>query len=135
MMAYYQQYRQIWALLRELGLLENDIQGWSDRLESVSAIVQRGCASSGVPDAGLLLLDMIIELLQDILRNYDPFPAAAADESPAQLENQEGGPLPLPPPSARSLQRGSWVETSLTIPAAAAPTKKSYITHPRQNIK
>ena len=98
MMAYYQQYRQIWALLRELGMLENDIQGWSDRLESVSAIVQRGCASSGVPDAGLLLLDMIIELLQDILRNYDPFPAAAADESPAQLENQEGGPLPLPPP-------------------------------------
>ena len=98
MMAYYQQYRQIWALLRELGMLENDIQGWSDRLESVSAIVQRGCASSGVPDAGLLLLDMIIELLQDILRNYDPFPAAAADESPAQLENQEGGPLPLPSP-------------------------------------
>ena len=98
MVACYQQMRLIWSLLRDLGMLENDIQGWTDRLESVSAIVQRGCALSGVPDAGLLLLDMIIELLQAILRNDDPLPAAVADESPAQLEDQEGGPLPLPSP-------------------------------------
>ena len=134
-MACYQQVRQIRSLLRDLGMLENDIQGWTDRLENVSAIVQRGCALSGVPDAGELLMDMIIELLQAIPRNDDPLPEATADESPAQLEDQECGPLPPPPPSARSLQRGSWVETSLTIPAAAAPTKKSYITHPLQHIK
>ena len=63
-MAYYQQYRQIRAGLGEFGMLGNDIQGWSDRLESVTAIEQRGCATSGVPDAGFLLMDMIIELLQ-----------------------------------------------------------------------
>ena len=78
MMAYYQQNRQIRALLREVGMLENDIQGWSERLQSVSAIVQQGCSTNGIPDAGTLLLDMISELLQDVLRNYDPIPAAAA---------------------------------------------------------
>ena len=80
MMAYYQQNRQIRALLREVGMLENDIQGWSERLQSVSAIVQQGCRSNGIPDAGTLLLDMTSELLQDILRNHDPTPAAAATD-------------------------------------------------------
>ena len=68
MEAGYQQIRLIWTLLRDLGMLENDIQRWTDRLKSVSAIVQQGCAYSGVPDAGELLLDMIIELLQAIPR-------------------------------------------------------------------
>ena len=72
--------RQICALLREVGMLANDIQGWSERLQSVSAIVQQGCRSNGIPDAGTLLLDMISELLQDILRNHDPTPAAAATD-------------------------------------------------------
>ena len=77
MMAYYQQNRQIRALLRAVGMLEDDIQGWTERLQSVSAIVQQGCSTNGIPDAGTLLLDMISELLQEITRSYDPTPAPA----------------------------------------------------------
>ena len=39
-----------------------------------------GMQINGIPDAGTLLLDMISELLQDILRNHDPTPAAAATD-------------------------------------------------------
>ena len=76
MMAYYQQNRQIRALLRAVGMGEDVIQGWTERLQSVSAIVQQGCSTNGIPDAGTLLLDMISELLQDVTRSYDPTPAA-----------------------------------------------------------
>ncbi len=80
-------------------MLENDIQRWTVRLESVSAIVQRGCVSSGVPDAGELLLDMIIELLQAIPRIDEPLPEPG-EESPTQPRNQDRGSLPS------SLSRG-----------------------------
>ena len=77
MMAYYQQNRQIRALLRAVGMREDVIQGWTERLQSVSAIVQQGCSMNGIPDAGALLLDMISELLQDVTRSYDPTPEPA----------------------------------------------------------
>ena len=77
MMAYYQQNRQIRALLRAAGMREDVIQGWTERLQSVSAIVQQGCSMNGIPDAGALLLDMISELLQDVTRSYDPTPEPA----------------------------------------------------------
>ena len=89
-------------------MLENDIQRWTVRLESVSAIVQRGCVSSGVPDAGELLLDMIIELLQAIPRIDEPLPEPGEKSSlPASLSRGEVSAMgilelrrssPLPPP-------------------------------------
>ena len=77
MMAYYQQNRQIRALLREAGMLEDDIQRWAERLQSVSAIVQQGCSANGIPDAGTLLLDLISELLQDVTRSNAQTSASA----------------------------------------------------------
>ena len=77
MMAYYHQNRQIRALLREVGMLEVDIQRWAERLQSVSAIVQQGCSANGIPDAGTLLLDLISELLQDVTRSNAHTPASA----------------------------------------------------------
>ena len=96
MEAGFQQIRLIRSLLRDLGMLENDIQSWTDRLKSVSAIVHRGCDLSGVPDAGELLLDMIIELLQAIPREDKPLPEPE-DESPTQPRDQIRGPLPSTP--------------------------------------
>ena len=77
MMAYYQQNRQICALLREAGMLEDDIQKWAERLQSISAIVQQGCRANGIPDAGTLLLDMISDLLQDVTSSFAQTPASA----------------------------------------------------------
>ena len=77
MMAYYQQNRQIRALLREAGMLEDDIKRWAERLQSISAIVQQGGRANGIPDAGTLLLDMISDLLQDVTRSFARTPAPA----------------------------------------------------------
>ena len=77
MMAYYQQNRQICALLRTAGMREDAIRGWTERLQSVSAIVEQGCSMNVIPDAGAFLLDMISELLQEVTHSYDPTPAPA----------------------------------------------------------
>ena len=76
--ANYQQLRQIGALLGATGMREDAIRGWTDRLQSISAIVEQGCSMNGIPDAGALLLDMISDLLQEITHRYDPAPAPAA---------------------------------------------------------
>ncbi len=96
MEAGFQQRRLIRTCLRDLGMLENDLQYWTERLENVSAIVHRGCDLSGIPNAGELLLDMIIELLQAIPRSGVPSPEPE-DESPAHLSDQSRGPLPSSP--------------------------------------
>ena len=75
--AYYQQHRQISALLRTAGMREDAIRGWTDRLQRISAIVEQGCSMNGVPDAGALLLDMLSDLLQAITHSYDPVSASA----------------------------------------------------------
>ena len=75
--AYYQQNRQISALLRTAGMREEAIRGWTERLQSISAIVEQGCSMNGIPDAGALLLDMISDLLQEVTHSYDPSPAPA----------------------------------------------------------
>ena len=75
--AYYQQNRQISALLRTAGMREDAIRGWTDRLQSISAIVEQGCSMNGIPDAGALLLDMISDLLQEITHSDEPAPAPA----------------------------------------------------------
>ena len=77
MEAYYQQNRQICALLRTAGMREDAIRGWTERLQGISAIVEQGCSMNGIPDAGALLLDMISELLQEVTHSYDPTPAPA----------------------------------------------------------
>ena len=96
MEAGFRQRRLIRTCLRDLGMLENDLQYWTERLENVSAIVHRGCDLSGVPNAGELLLDMIIELLHAIPRSEVP-PPEPGGESPAHLSDQDRGPLPSSP--------------------------------------
>ena len=75
--ANYQQLRQIGALLGTAGMREDAIRGWTDRLQSISAIVEQGCCMNGVPGAGALLLDMLSDLLQDITHSSDPLSTSA----------------------------------------------------------
>ena len=42
------------------------LEGWINRLQSVSAIVEQGCRFNGIPGAGELLLDMLGDLIHDI---------------------------------------------------------------------
>ena len=42
------------------------IQGWTNRLQSISAIIEQGCRMNGIPGAGELLLDMLGDLIHDI---------------------------------------------------------------------
>ena len=92
----FRQRRLIRTCLRDLGMQEDNLQFWTERLESVSAIVQRCCVLDGIPNAGELLMDMVSELLQDILRCGVPPPASEA-ESPAQLSEQGRELLPSSP--------------------------------------
>ena len=92
----FRQRRLIRTCLRDLGMQEDNLQYWTERLESVSAIVQRCCDLDGIPNAGELLMDMVIELLQDILRRGVPPPAPEV-ESPAPLSDQGRGLLPSSP--------------------------------------
>ena len=96
MEAGFQQRRLIRTCLRDLGMQEDNIQYWTERLENVSAIVHRGCELDGIPNAGELLLDMTIEHLQAIMRSEAP-PPEPVDESPAHLSDQRRGPLPSSP--------------------------------------
>ena len=73
--ANYQQLRQIGSQLRAAGMREEAIQGWTDRLHSISAIVEQGCCMNGVPGAGELLLDMLSDLIHDITHSSDPPPS------------------------------------------------------------
>ena len=92
----FRQRRLIRTCLRDLGMQEDNLQYWTERLESVSAIVQRCCDLDGIPNAGELLMDMVIELLQDIQRCGTPPPASEA-ESPAQLSEHGREMLPSSP--------------------------------------
>ena len=92
----FRQRRLIRTCLRDLGMQEDNLQYWTERLESVSAIVQRCCDLDGIPNAGELLMDMVIELLQDILRRGVPPPAPEV-ERPAHLSDQGRGLLPSSP--------------------------------------
>ena len=77
--ANYQQLRQIGGQLRTAGMREEVIRGWTDRLQSISAIVEQGCCMNGVPGAGELLLDMLSDLIHDITHSSDPFPSDRHD--------------------------------------------------------
>ena len=92
----FRQRRLIRTSLRDLGMQEDNLQFWTERLESVSAIIQRCCVLDGIPNAGELLMDMVFELLQDILRCGVPPPAPEA-ESPAHLSEQGRGLRPSTP--------------------------------------
>ncbi len=92
----FRQRRLIRTSLRDLGMQEDNLQFGTERLESVSAIIQRCCVLDGIPNAGELLMDMVSELLQDILRCGIPPPASEA-ESPAQLSEQGRELLPSSP--------------------------------------
>ena len=83
----FRQRRLIRTSLRDLGMQEDNLYYWTERLESVSAIIQRGCVLDGIPNAGELLMDMVTELLQDIQRCGMP-PQVEEAESPAQLGEQ-----------------------------------------------
>ena len=43
------------------------LQGWINRLQSISAIIEQGCRFSSIPGAGELLLDMLGDLIHDII--------------------------------------------------------------------
>ena len=96
MEAGFQQRRLIRTCLRDLGMQEDNIQYWTERLENVSAIVHRGCELDGIPNAGELLLDMTIELLQAIPRS-EILPPEPGEESPAPLSDLGRGPFPSSP--------------------------------------
>ena len=53
------------------------IQGWIDRLQSISAIIEQGCRMNGVPGAGELLLDMLGDLIHDITHTESTLPPEA----------------------------------------------------------
>ena len=74
--ANYQQLRQIGSQLRAAGMRNEAIQGWTDRLQSISAIVEQGCCMNGVPGAGELLLDMLSDLIHDITHTAPTLPQA-----------------------------------------------------------
>ena len=42
------------------------LEGWINRMQSISAIVEQGCRFNGIPGAGELLLDMLGDLIHDI---------------------------------------------------------------------
>ena len=75
--ANYQQLRQIGSQLRAAGMRSEAIQGWTDRLQSISAIVERGCCINGTPGAGELLLDMLSDLIHDITHTASSLPQVA----------------------------------------------------------
>ena len=75
--ATHQQLRQIRNQMREAGMRGVVIQGWIDRLQSISAIIEQGCRMNGVPGAGELLLDMIGDLIQDITHTASDLTADA----------------------------------------------------------
>ena len=64
--ANYQQLRQIRDQLRATGMSEDALQGWINRLQSISAIIEQGCRPNGISGAGELLLDMLGDLIHDI---------------------------------------------------------------------
>ena len=74
--AIYQQLRQIGSQLRTVGMQSEAIQGWTDRLQSILAIVEQGCCMNGVPGAGELLLDMLSDLIHDITHTAPILPQA-----------------------------------------------------------
>ena len=92
----FRQRRLIRTSLRDLGMQENNLQYWAERLESVTAIIQRCGVLDGIPNAGELLMDMVSELLQDILRCGTPPPASGA-ESSAHLNEQGRDLFPSSP--------------------------------------
>ena len=74
--ATYQQLRQIRNQMREAGMRGEVIQGWIDRLQSISAIIEQGCRMNG-PGAGELLLDMVGDLIQVITHTASDLTADA----------------------------------------------------------
>ena len=57
---------QIREQLRRAGLGLAALEEWIKRLESISAIIEKGCRLNGTPGAGELLLDMVGDLVEDI---------------------------------------------------------------------
>ena len=75
--ANYQQLRQIGSQLRAAGMSGEAIQGWTNRLQSISAIIEQGCRMNGIPGAGELLLDMLGDLIHDITHTASSLPHEA----------------------------------------------------------
>ena len=101
----FRQRRLIRTSLRNLGMQENNLQYWEERLESVTAIIQRCGVLDGIPNAGELLMDMVSELLQDILRCGTPSPASGA-ESSAHLNEQGRDLFPSSPSCGKASAAG-----------------------------
>ena len=62
------------------------LQGWIDRLQSISAIIEQGCGYTGIPGAGELLLDMLGDLIHDII-NIESTPTR--EDGMSQADNEE----------------------------------------------
>ena len=63
------------------------LQGWIDRLQSISAIIEQGCGYNGIPGAGELLLDMLGDLIHDII-NIESTPTREDGMSQADSEER-----------------------------------------------
>ena len=85
--ANYQQLRQIRDQLRLAGMSEEAIQGWINRLQSISAIIEHGCRIYGLPGAGELLLDILGDLIHDIT-HMETTPTQEAGMSQAGSEER-----------------------------------------------
>ncbi len=64
------------------------LEGWTNRLQSISAIIEQGCQINGIPGAGELLLDMLSDLIHDI-NSIDSSPSHENDMSQAEGEVRE----------------------------------------------
>ena len=64
------------------------LEGWINRLQSVSAIVEQGCRFNGLPGAGELLLDMLGDLIHDI-SSIESLPTHEVGMSQAEGEVRE----------------------------------------------
>ncbi len=63
------------------------LQGWINRLQSISAIIEQGCRFNGIPGAGGLLLDMLGDLIHDI-NSIESTPTHEAGMSQAEGEER-----------------------------------------------
>ena len=62
------------------------LQGWINRLQSISAIIEQGCRFNGIPGAGELFLDMLGDLIHDII-NIESTPTR--EDGMSQADNEE----------------------------------------------
>ena len=71
------------------------LQGWIDRLQRISAIIEQGCGYNGIPGAGELLLYMLGDLIRDIISiestpNHEAGMRQAEGEERAAAEEHDG---------------------------------------------